>query len=38
MSFQVALPHLTVKVIPQTLLDEFPPDYNGLYRVLRVRM
>lgn len=38
MSFQVALPHLTVKVVPQTLLDEFPPDYEYLYRVLRVRM
>lgn len=38
MSFQVALPSLNVKVIPQTLLDEFPPDYEYLYRVLRVRM
>jgi hypothetical protein len=38
MSFQVALPHLTVKVIPLSLLDEFPTDYELLYRVLRVRM
>lgn len=38
MSFQVALPHLTVKAIPSSLLDEFPTDYELLYRVLRVRI
>jgi hypothetical protein len=37
-TFQVALPNIMRETLPRTLVDDYPPTYDKMYRVIRVIM